>query len=265
MPRVALGIQYDGRGWLGWQSQPSGHTIQNALEGAISTFADGPVRVHAAGRTDAGVHATDQVVHFDTEVVRPMTGWVRGVNRYLPSSIAVRWSMPVDETFHARFSAVSRSYCYVLYSHPIRAPHLAGRAGWEFRALAVEPMQEAADRLIGEHDFSAFRSAECQAKTPVKTLHRLRIVRRGDLLMFDFHANAFLHHMVRNLVGSLLVVGKGNRPAAWISELIEGRDRSVAAPTFMPDGLYLTAVEYPAHFSLPAPEGVGAAFPGLAS
>ena len=263
MPRIALGVQYDGRDWLGWQSQPSGKTIQDTLERGIAKFADQPVRIHAAGRTDTGVHATDQVVHFDSAVQRPLTGWVRGVNRYLPASIAVRWARIVDDTFHARFSAMSRSYCYALYCNPVRAPHLAGRAGWEFRALDHTRMQTAAALILGEHDFSAFRSSECQAKSPIKTLHRLDISRRGAMLTFEFHANAFLHHMVRNLVGSLLVIGKGSRPADWLMELLDGRDRSLCAPTFMPDGLYLTAVQYPVQFDLPAPEGIELAFPGL--
>ena len=263
MQRVVLGVQYDGRDWSGWQSQPGGRTVQDALEKALSTFIDAPVRTHAAGRTDSGVHATGQVVHFDCDVERSLIAWVRGVNRYLPSSIAVRSACLVPETFHARFSAMSRSYCYVLYTGPVRVPHLSGRAGWEFRPVQLEPMQQAAAMLIGEHDFSAFRSVECQAKSPVKTLHRFDIVKRGEMLVFQLRANAFLHHMVRNLIGSLLYVGQGKQPAGYLAELIEGRDRSQAAPTFMADGLYLTAVEYPAEFALPQQGPLDLVFPGL--
>jgi tRNA pseudouridine38-40 synthase len=263
MPRVVLRVQYDGRDWSGWQSQPGGRTVQDILEKALSTFIDAPVRSHAAGRTDSGVHATGQVVHFDCQVDRPLAAWVRGVNRYLPSSIAVRSAVLVPESFHARFSAMSRSYCYVLYTGQVRAPHLSGRAGWEFRPLRLEPMRQAAAMLIGEHDFSAFRSVECQAKSPVKTMHQFDITRRGQMLVFELRANAFLHHMVRNLVGSLLYVGQGKHQPDYLAQLLSGRDRSQAAPTFMADGLYLTAVEYPAEFKLPEGEALDLVFPGL--
>jgi len=190
---------------------------------------------------------------------------VRGVNRYLPRSIAVRSAVFAPETFHARFSAVARSYCYVLYCHPVRAPHLAGRAGWTHRPLHDENMRRAAQILLGEHDFSAFRSVECQAKSPVKTLYQLDLMRRGDVLVFELRANAFLHHMVRNLVGSLIVVGRGAAPSHWIKDVLESRDRALCAPTFMADGLYLTHVEYPPEAVLPARDGLELAFPGLLS
>jgi tRNA pseudouridine38-40 synthase len=263
MRRVALGVQYDGRGWSGWQSQSSGNTIQDVLESALARFADEPIRTHAAGRTDAGVHATAQVVHFDTVRERPLGGWVRGVNRYLPPSVAVRWACLVDPTFHARFSAVSRTYHYVLYCHPVRAPHMVGRAGWSFRALDVSLIVEAAKVLEGEHDFSAFRSVECQAKSPIKVLHALDVQDHGDFLLFHLHASAFLHHMVRNIIGSLITVGRGSEPVSWLEEVLASRQRALAAPTFMADGLYLTKVEYPSEFSLPASDGIEAAFPGF--
>jgi tRNA pseudouridine38-40 synthase len=264
MQRVALGVQYDGRGWSGWQSQPSGNTIQDVLESALAKFADEPVRTHAAGRTDTGVHATAQVVHFDTTRERPSAGWVRGVNRYLPPSVAVRWARPVETTFHARFSAISRTYHYVLYCHPVRAPHMVGRAGWSFRALDNSLITDAAKVLVGEHDFSAFRSVECQAKSPIKTLHSLSVEKHGDFLLFHLHANAFLHHMVRNIIGSLITVGRGSESVGWLQEILQSRQRALAAPTFMADGLYLTKVEYPSGFALPPGEGIEAAFPGFA-
>ena len=263
MQRVVLGVQYDGRDWSGWQSQPGGRTVQDALEKALASFIGAPVRSHAAGRTDSGVHATGQVVHFDCEVDRSLVSWVRGVNRYLPSSIAVRFASLVPASFHARVSAMSRSYCYVLYTGPTRVPHLTGRAGWEFRPLKLEPMRAAAAMLVGEHDFSAFRSVECQAKSPIKTLHQFDIRQRGEMLVFQLRADAFLHHMVRNLIGSLLYVGQGKQPPEYLAKLLAGRDRSEAAPTFMADGLYLTAVEYPSEFDLPKPGALDLVFPGL--
>jgi tRNA pseudouridine38-40 synthase len=264
MQRVALGVQYDGRGWSGWQSQPGGNTVQDTLEGALARFADHPIRTHAAGRTDAGVHATAQVVHFESGRERPENGWVRGVNRYLPPSVAVRWARRVDDTFHARFSAISRTYHYVLYCNPVRAPHVAGRAGWSFRPLDLSRMQEAAAILVGEHDFSAFRSIECQAKSPIKVVHALDITAHGDFVLFHIHANAFLQHMVRNLIGSLITVGRGAESVAWLAEVLASRQRALAAPTFMADGLYLTGVQYPAAFGLPPSAGIEAAYPGFA-
>lgn len=263
MPRVVLSVQYDGRDWLGWQSQPGGRTVQDTLEQAIGQFTAGPVRVHAAGRTDTGVHATAQVVHFDCDVERPLTAWVRGVNRYLPASIAVRAAGFAAEDFHARFSAVSRSYAYVLYSHPVRAPHLSGRAGWTHRPLNDDAMKQSAQVLLGEHDFSAFRSAECQAKSPIKTLHQADLTRRGDVLVFRFRANAFLHHMVRNLVGSLVAVGRGSEAPDFLQRVLDSKDRALCAPTFMADGLYLTHVGYPDGHLPVALDGLESAFPGL--
>jgi tRNA pseudouridine38-40 synthase len=250
--RVALGISFDGGPFAGWQSQPAGNTVQDRLETALAAVAGRPVRLTAAGRTDAGVHATGQVAHFDVDVGRPESAWVRGTNAHLPAAIAVQWAIEVDGEFHARYSAVNRTYVYVLYNHPVRPSVLAGRVGWFHLALDAERMRHAAQALVGEHDFSAFRSAECQAKTPVRTLHALGIERRGDYLLFELSANAFLHHMVRNVVGCLVHVGKGAAPPEWVAEVLAGRDRSRAAATFGPAGLYLTSVGYPERWKLPA-------------
>ncbi|MBE9609626.1 tRNA pseudouridine(38-40) synthase TruA [Chitinilyticum piscinae] len=252
MQRYALGIEYDGRAFNGWQIQPDRPTVQDALETAISKMAGHEVRIHAAGRTDAGVHATGQVCHFDSAAPRPLTAWVRGVNSFLPEGVAVTWSRTVPEHFHARFLAMARHYRYLVLNHPVRPALLAGRIGWAHQKLDVAAMQLAADRLLGEHDFSSFRAAECQAPSPVKLMHAIRIRQDGHLLCFDFSASAFLHHMVRNIMGALLHIGKGNQPAEWMSELLAWRDRSLAPPTFMPDGLYLSGVSYPAEFELPS-------------
>jgi tRNA pseudouridine38-40 synthase len=253
MTRIALGLQYDGQTWHGWQSQPHRKTIQDALEAALSRFADHPVRTACAGRTDTGVHALGQVVHFDSDAVRTPNGWVRGVNALLPPSIAVTWSATVDERFDARFDAIGRVYHYLLLNQPTRSPHWTGRAGWTHAALDIDAMNEAAGALAGTHDFSSFRSAECQAKSPVKTMHAVRIARSGDFIRFTFEATAFLHHMVRNLVGTLIAIGRGRQPAAWMVDLLDARDRTRAAPTFMPDGLYLARVDYPERIVLPPP------------
>lgn len=247
MPRVALGVCYDGAPWLGWQTQPNGRTVQDTLEQALLRFVGVPVATICAGRTDTGVHAAMQVVHLDSPVVRDAQAWVRGLNAHLPASIAVRWAQDVPEDFHARFSATARGYVYLLRVDPVRSPLWAGRAGWSFRPLEHELMQQAAQALVGEHDFTSFRSSQCQAASPVRTLQRLDIARRGRFLIFTLRANAFLHHMVRNLVGSLVYVGQGRKPPEWIAQVLEARNRSLAAPTFSPDGLYLTAVEYPGY------------------
>lgn len=242
--RVALGLEYDGSGFCGWQSQANGGAVQDALELALAKVADAPMRVVCAGRTDAGVHALAQVVHFDTAAVRPTTAWVRGVNAHLPASIAVRWAQPVADEFHARFSARGRRYRYLLLNRGERPGLMARRVGWFHRPLDADRMAAAAGELIGEHDFSAFRSIECQAKSPIKVLRRAEVARHGELLVFDFEASAFLHHMVRNLVGALVYVGKGAKPPAWLGELLAGRDRARAAPTFEASGLYFAGVDY---------------------
>jgi tRNA pseudouridine38-40 synthase len=249
--RIAVGLEYDGRGFHGWQTQPDGQGVQDVVERAVAQIAGEMLRVHAAGRTDAGVHATLQVAHFETAAQRPHQAWVRGVNALLPPQVAVRWAQAVDDEFHARFSALVRSYTYVLLDRPLRPALAQGRVGWFHAALDLQAMHAGARHLLGEHDFSAFRAAECQAATPVRTLHALEIERRGEYVIFRLRANAFLHHMVRNVVGCLVYVGAGRQPPHWLGEVLAGRDRAHAAPTFAPDGLYLTGVEYDAKWGLP--------------
>lgn len=249
--RIALGLEYDGAGFSGWQSQPAGNTVQDVLENALTSIAGMPLRVVCAGRTDAGVHALGQVVHFDPPLDRPMTAWVRGTNAHLPPAVAVRWAVPVADEFHARFAARARSYRYVLLNRNERPGLLAGKVGWCHRPLDLPAMRAAAACLLGEHDFSSFRAAECQAKSPVKILYRLDISQEGDLILFDCCANAFLHHMVRNLVGALVYVGMGRQSPVWCAHLLAARDRRVGAPTFAPDGLYLAGVDYGDRWALP--------------
>ena len=250
--RIVLGLQYDGRGYAGWQAQPGGNTLQNALERALACIAAEPVRAVGAGRTDAGVHALGQVVHFDTVASRPDNAWVRGVNAHLPVSMAVQWAAPVSDDFHARFSATERNYIYILQVSPVRPAILAGKVGWTHSPLDLAGMREAASRLVGRHDFSAFRSSECQARTPVRELREASIEPLGACLVFRFRADAFLHHMVRNILGSLVAVGRGTRVPGWVGAVLASRDRSAAAPTFSPDGLYLAGVSYEPRWSLPA-------------
>ena len=268
--RIVLGVQYDGTPWQGWQTQPHGLTVQDKLESALRQFTLSEIATVCAGRTDSGVHAVEQVVHFDTPVVREMASWVRGVNAFLPSSIAVRWACEVaadpplaaagrDNGFHARFSATSRTYHYLLYNHAVRSPLLHGKVGWTFRPLDVASMQEAAQYLVGQHDFSSFRAVECQARSPIRTMESLQVRRQGDMIILTLKANAFLQHMVRNIVGSLIMVGNGKQSTQWLAQVLEQRDRSCAAPTFMADGLYLARVDYPAHWVLPQED---AAWPG---
>lgn len=255
LKRIAFGVQYDGAPWQGWQTQSHGNTVQDCLEQALKKFARCEIVTTCAGRTDAGVHALEQVVHFDTELERETSSWVRGVNAFLPPSIAVRWACEIrldpSDYFHARFSATARTYHYVLYNSPIRSPLLVGKAGWVFRRLDVEQMQLAARALLGEHDFSAFRASQCQAKSARKIMHELTIERHRDMIVFTVRANAFLHHMVRNIVGSLIYVGNGNHPPEWLEHVLQSEDRSQAAPTFMPDGLYLSKIDYAEKWGLP--------------
>lgn len=259
--RIALGIEYDGSRFLGWQTQPGGGTVQDALEAALSGIANGAASVTCAGRTDRGVHARAQVVHFDTGAERPDSAWVRGVNALLPESVAVLWSRRVAPDFHARYCAVSRTYRYVLLNRPVRPALAARHAGWHHAPLDVAAMREAAAYLLGEHDFSAFRSAECQAKNPVRTLHSIEIERAGERIDFTLHANAWLQHMVRNIVGTLAYVGKGKHPPRWARKVLDSRDRSLAAPTFGPEGLYLESVEYDPRWNIPATAGQGTVLP----
>ena len=252
--RIAIGVEYDGRPYCGWQSQAAGLTVQDTLQRALSQIAGETISIIAAGRTDTGVHALEQVTHFDTSVERPLTAWVRGVNALLPDSIAVLWAHAVPDEFHARFSAHGRSYRYVLINRATRLAIHAGKAGWFHAPLDVVAMQAAAKFLIGKHDFSSFRAAGCQAKSPVKHLKHLDISRHGEMLIFDFSADAFLHHMVRNIVGCLVYVGKGKHPPEWLTEVLDSRERTFAAPTFAPDGLYLRRIQYEAKWGLPQKE-----------
>ena len=249
--RVALGIAYRGSAYRGWQSQPGGQTVQDQVERALASFADRPVSSVSAGRTDAGVHALNQVVHFDTAAERSEQAWVRGTNRYLPGDIAIQWCRFVPEAFHSRANAIGRRYAYVLLESRVRPALEAGQVGWTFRGLDGERMREAAKALVGRHDFSAFRSAECQAPSPVKDLRSLGIDRRGDYWRFDFEADAFLHHMIRNVMGALVAVGSGARDPAWLAEVLERKDRALAAATFAPDGLYFLGPYYDAVHAIP--------------
>lgn len=259
MSRIALGVRYRGTAYQGWQSQPSGRTVQDRLEAALSEFAAQPIRTLCAGRTDTGVHAINQVVHFDAPVQREPFSWVRGTNRYLPDDIAVQWCHPVPNTFHARNSAIGRRYRYRLLQSPVRPSLESGLCGWTFQALDGAAMRQAAAHLIGEHDFSSFRAAECQAASPVKVLRELNISRQGAMWHFDFEASAFLHHMVRNIMGCLLFVGQGRRAPDWMADVLAARSREAAAPTFSPDGLYFVGPRYAAEWGLPGGRGQGLA------
>ncbi len=251
MGRIALGVEYQGSGFHGWQRQHRDLTVQGVLEGALAAVAGEPIGVIAAGRTDRGGHATGQVVHFDTFVARPLQAWVRGTNTHLPPTVAVLWARSVAEPFHARFSARSRTYRYRLLSHPVRPAYACGVLGWTHRPLALEKLRAGCGWILGTHDFSAFRAAECQAKTPVKTLLRAEVEAVGEEFHFTFQADAFLQHMVRNLVGALVQVGSGAMPPEWMAELLQQGDRTRAAPTFAPEGLCLSAVEYDEAWNLP--------------
>lgn len=249
--KIAIGIEYHGAHFQGWQSQPNGAGVQDALERAIALVAGEQVRLHAAGRTDSGVHALMQVAHFETAVARPLNAWVRGSNAHLPPWVRVLWASEVANDFHARFSARARSYQYVLYNHPVAPASQHGRVGWYHRPLAVAAMQQAMQTLLGEHDFSAFRASECQASSPVRTLSQAALKAQGRYLIFHFQANAFLQHQIRNMVGALIYVGQGKLDVSAFAELLQHRDRRLAPPTFMPDGLYFTGVQYEAAWQLP--------------
>ncbi|HVE51370.1 MAG TPA: tRNA pseudouridine(38-40) synthase TruA [Casimicrobiaceae bacterium] len=250
--RYALGLEYNGCAFCGFQSQPSGCGVQDAIEAALSSIAGHRVAVVAAGRTDAGVHATSQIVHFDTDAQRPATAWVRGVNASLLDDAAVLWTVPAQNDFHARYSATARHYVYLLHARAERLGLLVGRVGWYHRPLDVDAMQSAAALLLGEHDFSSFRAAECQARSPVKTLARASVAASGPLIRLDFSADGFLHHMIRNIVGALVHVGAGKAPSSYLRELLDARDRTLAPPTFMGEGLYFVGADYDARFELPA-------------
>jgi tRNA pseudouridine38-40 synthase len=250
--RVALGIRYDGSRYHGWQAQENLPTVQLFLEKALTFVANHSVQVTCAGRTDAGVHATSQVIHFNTDVERLTHSWVFGANSNLPHDISILWAKKVNNDFHARFSATARKYRYVIYNHHVRPGILRHAVGWHHKPLDVELMQSAANYLIGKHDFSAFRAAGCEAKNPVRDMQMLTVQRRGKMIVIEVQANAFLLHMVRNIVGTLLAVGVGERPIEWVNEVLLSRDRCRAAVTFSPRGLYLVSVEYPQLFDIPS-------------
>ena len=242
---MALGIEYKGTTFSGWQVQPDQPSVQAEIEGALERFLCVKTPTICAGRTDTGVHATHQVVSFETEAFRPSSNWVRGLNSFLPKSVAVRWALRVPDDFHARFSASSRTYEYWILNDPVRSPLFHEITGWVFRPLDIERMRKAATYLIGTHDFTSFRAAECQAATPVRTVTQLDIVRIGNLVGIRISANAFLQHMVRNIVGALIYAGTGRETPEWVGEVLEAKNRSCSAPTFSPSGLYLTGVGYP--------------------
>ena len=249
--RVALGIEYNGSRFSGWQRQENADSIQAAVEEALSRVADHPVKVVCAGRTDTGVHALQQVVHFDTTAVRSERSWCFGANTHLPKDIAVTWASPVDEAFHARFSAVKRTYRYVILNRSVRPTFLAYRVSWEYRPLNIEYMAHAAQFLVGKHNFNAYRAVGCQAKSPVRHVYRLTVRRQGEMVLIDIEANAFLHHMVRNIAGVLMAIGAGERPANWSHTVLTGEDRRLGGITAPAHGLYLVDVEYPDKFKVP--------------
>jgi tRNA pseudouridine38-40 synthase len=252
MPRIALGLEYDGSAFSGWQSQMHARGVQAAVEEALTKVANHPVEVIAAGRTDAGVHAAMQVVHFDSDSVRTERGWVQGANTYLPPQVSALWARPVPGAFHARYSAFARRYRYVILNRPSRPALAAERVCWIRDVLDAERMQSAARALIGEHDFTSFRAAECQARTPMRHLHEIAVERHGELLLVSVLANAFLHHMVRNIAGVLLAIGTGDRPESWAAEVLAARDRKQGGITAPAGGLYLAGVRYSPSLGLPS-------------
>ncbi len=249
--RIAAILEYDGSHFSGWQRQEQARSVQAIVEEALSRVADEPIRVTVAGRTDAGVHGLAQVIHFDTSAMRSEYSWVRGANSNLPLDVALLWAGPVDDGFHARFSATGRHYHYVILNRPIRPTYLARRVTHEYRLLDVVPMQVAAKYLIGEHDFTSFRATECQAKSPLRELRALEVMRHGEIVHIRAYANAFLQHMVRNIAGVLMTIGAGEHEPSWTKEVLEARDRAAGGVTAAPDGLYLREIEYPGMFKLP--------------
>jgi tRNA pseudouridine38-40 synthase len=253
MTRFAAGLEYDGRGYSGWQFQPGLTTVQDVVQRALARVADAPVECTCAGRTDAGVHALEQVVHFDSDAARSERSWRLGANTYLPEDVSIAWVREVAAHFHARYSALARSYRYFIFNRDSRPALAAGRATWERRPLDAQRMHEAAQALLGEHDFSAFRAIECQARSPVRRVESLTVVRHGDWVRIDITANAFLHHMVRNIAGLLMPIGYGESPPERVGAVLATRDRRLNAATAPPDGLYLAAVRYAPEFGLPRP------------
>jgi len=251
--RIALGIEYNGNGFYGWQAQPNLPTIQGSLQEALSKIANEPIQLFCAGRTDANVHAYGQVVHFDTQAKRHPDAWIWGTNTHLPPSIVVRWAKPVMYRFHARFSTLSRRYCYVIFNHPLRPAVLANRVSWHYYPLDIERMQQAGQYLLGEQDFSSFRSSQCTSKSVMRNMMELTVRRRGDFILIEVEANAFLHHMVRNIAGVLIRIGAGLCPPEWMQAVLQAKTRKAAAETAPAEGLYLMQVRYPEPYIFPLP------------
>lgn len=251
--RIALVVEYDGSQYHGWQSQTGLRTVESAVENALSQVADQPISLVCAGRTDTGVHATHQVVHFDAEKVRSMRGWVHGANSLLPKDVCVKWGREMPDAFHARYSATARRYRYIIYNTPVRPSLLRSNVTWQYQQLNHHTMDKAAKVLLGEHDFTSFRSVECQSKTPMREVKAIRVFRKEDFVTIDVTANAFLHHMVRNIAGVLMAVGTGRRSLGWVEEVLLAKDRKMGAETAPPYGLYLVGVRYPEEFNIMTP------------
>ena len=251
--RIAAGVEYDGSAFCGWQYQDHAPSVQAVVERALGKVANEPLRVVCAGRTDSGVHAAGQVIHFDTTAERDEYSWIRGTNSNLPDSVRLLWTRQVDDSFHARFRAYRRYYRYVIFNRAVHPAYLHRRVSWEYRPLDETLMQQAAQHLLGEHDFSAYRALACQAKSPVRTLHQLDVQRRGQFVILDLAANAFLHHMVRNIAGVLMRIGAGEAEPNWARQVLEQRDRTLGGVTAPPDGLYFMQVDYPDDYVLPRP------------
>jgi tRNA pseudouridine38-40 synthase len=248
--RIALMVEYDGSQYHGWQAQDGLHTVQHVLEMALGRVADHDVSVVAAGRTDTGVHATHQIIHFDAHSERSARAWIHGANSHLPKDVCVKWAKEMPENFHARYSALSRRYCYLIFNSPVRPGLWRSHLTWQYRPLDHDLMHKASQCLLGEQDFTSFRSVECQSKTAMRNVHQIAVLREGDLLAIEITANAFLHHMVRNIAGVLIAVGSGRRSMGWVNEVLQAKDRKLGAETAPPYGLYLAGVNYPAEFGV---------------
>lgn len=251
--RIALGIEYNGSGFYGWQAQRDLPTIQAVLQEALAKVADESIYLFCAGRTDANVHALGQVVHFDTHAKRHIDAWIWGTNSYLSTGLVIRWAKSVDYSFHARFSAISRRYRYIIYNHPIRPAIYNNRVTWCYYPLEIDLMRAAGKYLLGEQDFSSFRSSQCSSKTSMRKVTDFSIERHGDFVVLEIEANAFLHHMVRNIAGVLMKIGSGDKPSSWLKEVLIAKDRRAAAETAAPQGLYLMQVKYPEPYLFPLP------------
>lgn len=248
--RIALMVEYDGSHYHGWQAQTGLHTVQSALEKALTAVANHPVSVVCAGRTDTGVHATSQVVHFESDTSRSIRAWIHGTNSFLPKDMSVYWGREMPDNFHARYSALFRRYCYVIYNAPIRPGLLRSNVTWQYQPLDNQLMQEASQYLLGEQDFTSFRSVECQSKTPMRFVKEIQVKRYHDYIVIDITANAFLHHMVRNIAGVLITVGSSRKTVSWVNDVLLAKDRRMGAQTAPPYGLYLVSVTYPEEFNM---------------